>query len=257
MTKEDTNPFSILSTEDLLSVDPIQIAEDISGRKNPDPMVALSIAMVVNRAKKERLQLQRDSHYGMKAVEFEALAVELGFEVKAEFPFVGRVSDGSVEGSPDEGESYQEKFCVMQHPDGVLLTLETYCDNVNNAHIYFGSNIGDQRLLLLGGSGTPATLADGSSPYWVDDERVNPVFEPGKWHVYRSLDVREGFRLNFEKILQYTSSFISPWTRHPMMLSLSDYMTWKLPEDEREDICAKRYQALPEETRALFAVYDR
>lgn len=236
-----------LTDEELSAVDPVQLAEDMEV-KNED-LLCLSVVMEVNRAKKERLRSKGDSCYGTTVTEYEAILTDLGFEKKGEFFFDGAESDGST--GKEKGYIYQDKRAVWQHPDGIIVSFETYCErSINRADLAFHAIAATDKLFRgLNLSGGPVQMKDGTSA-WDKNHELLP-FAPDSFVIHGSIHVLEGLRSSYNKLRAASSGFL-PWEDKPGMFCLRDWQLWKEKEKARiEAVEDERYAALPEETRAL------
>jgi len=116
----------------LLKFDPLDTAERMLGRDNPDSL-NLGMAMHINHVqrKREALEALGDTTFSNKVDRYQEILALMGFELALELPFVAK---GYGNGDPDR----EERYFIYAHRDGLLLCFDTYCGNmVNGATVYY------------------------------------------------------------------------------------------------------------------------
>lgn len=124
-----TNPSEL---DRLLKFDPLDTAERMLGRDNPDAL-NLGMAMHINHVqrKREALEALGDTTFSNKVDRYQEILALMGFELALELPFVAK---GYGNGDPDR----EERYFIYAHRDGLLLCFDTYCGNmVNGATVYY------------------------------------------------------------------------------------------------------------------------
>lgn len=213
--------------EELLSIDPIQVAEDLSGG-NPYPALSLGAAIYFNELKRSALQKANDSYYNIPYAEFVSLVTENGFE---------EVYGWNFSSIPYGNEApVQESYKIFWNAEhSVMVTAESYNGTqLNSAKMHlFATSKDTSNLFGLGGSSSPCD------------------FVPEGYEHTRSLsfDVREGFRLKLNKILNMEGVMLLKEWPEQMFLWLLDYTQPKQEEYDYKALTAAVVARLPEHVR--------
>jgi hypothetical protein len=206
--------------EGRLQFDAIQAAEDLTGLDShkTDLPVWLAIGMMQanGKRKSELLTAQLDSTFSSKLDYYERVLAAEGFS---------KVFEMEIPNDPTHEKDYQDKYFIYWHPDGLLLSFDSYFgDSVNGGHIYFNFKPNDWKqfctlnIPLSGGGG-----------------------------VYESLDCREAIRYYLGKMRE-TGTFLPVWENRPF-LWLLHYMDTKEEGYDYKAITASRIAQLPEHVR--------
>jgi hypothetical protein len=212
---------------ELLSRDPLAIAEDLTGKsyKEDDQAMRLGVALAFTHgaAKREALQATRDTHHGTALQEYLEIVHEEGFRECLALPFKGT----------GWGDSCDETFYVFWHPDGVLLKFDTFNgDRVNGGDFLYN------RVPNKPGWPSHQIISSGGF-YELPDKTM--VWIGGH-------DCREALRLNLRG-LRENGRLLSPWVKRPF-LWLLHYMDTKDPAYNYKAITEARIAMLPDDVRA-------
>jgi len=164
--------MSKLSSEDikdLLNFDVLDTCE----KAGVEGLGCLPLVHLHSQLKRTALQLNRDSHNGMKPDAFKALLVELGFK---------EIFSKDIAKQEPRDKDGDKMFIYWNHKLGILLRFDTFWgyDTVNSANAYFVY--------------TPSRSRDGKNN--IDCEGLHHV-SGGPFGCPRSaysVDCREGFR---------------------------------------------------------------
>ena len=203
-----------------LKFDAIQAAEDLTGldSHNTDLPVWLALGMMQANGKRkaELLTANLDSTFSNKLDYYEQVLAAEGFEKVLEIP---------IPHDPTLEREYGDRYFVYWHPDGLLLSFDSYCgDSVNGGHIYFNFKMNDpQEFYLLN---IPVGSCNG---------------------VADSIDCREAIRYYLGKMRE-NGKFLPVWEHRPF-LWLLHYMDTKAEGYDYKAITAERIAMLPEHVR--------
>jgi hypothetical protein len=203
-------------TDEILQFDALAQAEEITGSsyKNNDETMRLGMGMFFlnNQVKKQMLQNQRDTYWGIKLPEYQQIIAEEGFEL---------VQKMDIPETPDQ-------FFVYWHPDGILLVFDTYYgDSVNVGKFYYNVKPTDPKA------------------FWSSRVTSSGGFREGVW--VGDHDCREALRHNIQK-LRENGEFLSIWVECPF-LWLLHYQDTKIPGYDYKAINEARIALLPEHVR--------
>lgn len=200
--------------EERLAFDSLQAAEDIMGKsyKEDESVVGLGMLMMFenNARKKALLQANGDSCFSNSVADYLQIIRNEGFEKVFETP---------VEPNPHtDGDTY----FIFWHPDGILLSFDTYNGKVNGGKFYYnwkpsGSWKECCRYISSGGFKGDA---------WVGDH-----------------DCREAIRHNIRN-LRENGEFLPIWAERPF-LWLLHYMDSKAEGYDYKAITESRIALLP------------
>lgn len=194
----------------LKAIDPIDIAEKLTGRSADNADVSLGVAMPlmheVQRQKKDLAILTDDTYFSMPMKDFKSTLKRMGFELVLEDPL-------------DEGNFYR----IWWHKDGFIISSDSYWGDksVNGGNMYFSF--------------------EPNKKYWVEG-----CSGGGGTHMY-SYDIREGLRAKIED-LRENGKFLNPWNQFPFLWLLS-YMDTKVEGYDFKAITAARIARLPQEVQ--------
>jgi len=208
----------------LLKFDPLDTAEQMLGRDNPDAL-NLGMAMHINHVqrKREALEALGDTGFTNTLVRYQEIITLMGFELALELPFVAH----SLNANDPDGE---ERFFIYAHRDGLLLCFDTWCgDQVNSAKVYYNW-IPHNTTEYWG------YTSSGHFEGYVDREN------PGVW--CGDHDAREALRHKIQG-LRSAGSLLPKWRRRPW-LWLLHYQDTKEPGYDHEAITESRIKMCPE-----------
>ena len=208
----------------LLKFDPLDTAERMLGRNNPDS-VNLGMALHVshNQRKQRALEELGDTTFSNRLVRYQEIITLMGFELALELPFVARGYDST---DPDR----EERYFIYAHRDGLLLCFDTFCgDHVNGAKVYYN---------WIPHSGTDRWRYTSSGHFegYVDQEN------PGVW--CGDHDAREALRHKIQG-LQSAGDLLPKW-RHRPWLWLLHYQDTKDTNYDHAAITQSRIKMCPE-----------
>lgn len=203
-----------------LSFDPIAEAEHQTGisykHSEVVTMIGMAIGMEHNQKKDALLFLNDDTRFRQTFVEFCECVERMGFTKVSAERFIG--SGGRA-----------EDYLIFWHPDGVLLTAESYGpDAVNSSKAYFN---------YCG----PREALDRCSNGWICDINGERVWDA-------SYDAREGLRHVLDKC-RAQGKILPKWRKSPF-LWICTYMDTKAEGYSHIAITNKRIASLPENVRA-------
>lgn len=204
--------------DQLLKYDPIQVAEDLTGRgrnrKAGDPIaptetfnnLALLLGVSNNQRKREELQSLGDTHMNMGAEDFRAILLKNGF-----------ILDLHEEGGEVGARKwrYQESCEVWYHPCGLLLFFDTFGGKtVNSSKVWYQIKDCDGNLHEVMSSG------GWESEDW--DNKSCPRYLCGDH------DAREALIHKIGK-LSIHGEFTNPWP-FPNKMHLWLIAYWEIPD---------------------------
>lgn len=200
----------------ILDFDPIDSLER-AGVYDSESFLGLHIAH--GQVKREALQARGDTHFNSNFADSIAIAESEGFKIIVDQPFIGRSHYRPSD--PDK----HERYIVMWHDDGFLLTLESYNGTGrNNSKLYYNLNLDGADWKAYHG------LTSSGGFYFPESERGNEDYKPTVWA--GDHDAREGFRYIFKK-LQERGSPLKVWKDQPH-LWFCNYMDLK--DENGEDL---------------------
>ena len=210
---------------DLLAFDPLSTAERVTGEsyKADEGTMALGFSLAIdhNQRKAKALAASGDTHFSQTLAEAEKVYAAAGFAKVASWPFEG--SDGVA-----------EELAAWWHPDGLLLTVESYMGTrVNTASLRYNVRLHEPHH--------PEAWSRLSSHGPIDGSTARAG----------SHDVREGLIVAIEG-LREVGAFLPVWVRQPFMWLLT-YMDTKVEGYDYAAISTRRIADLPADVRAAIA----
>lgn len=205
-----------------LAMDALQVAEDLTGTsyKEDESTVWLGMALAQENGKRkaELLTAQLDSTFSSTLDYYEKVLAAEGFS---------KVFEMEIPNDPADENEYHDRYFIYWHPDGLLLSFDSYFGNsVNGGHIYFNFRPTDvkefRNLQLPVSGGCPAGLCE-------------------------SIDCREAIRYYLGKMRE-NGSFLHVWEKRPF-LWLLHYMDTKTEGYDYKAITESRIAQLPEYVR--------
>lgn len=190
--------------KDVISVDPIAEFEVRSGKSyktnSEDENIAMMFsAMQHNALKAESLKKQRDTYHGMPLDDYLSVITAFGF--------VQVLCDEFI----SEKWGHQDKYFIFWHPDGLLLSFDTFMgSSVNGGKVYY--------------NWVPAPDMDNRFRYTSSGHYTHD----GVW--VGDHDCREGLIANMTA-MKSAGSFLSEWAERPFLWLLSYQDTHKLCGD--------------------------
>jgi hypothetical protein len=171
----------------VLDFDVVDTAEKISAVSGLDKdKILLSLLATSSEMKKKVLTENSDSYMGISFLDFQNLALELGFK---------EIFKESIQDSDDI-------LVMMWNSDGILLRFESFWDNrLNSAEIYFNYR------------GPRGAMMHCSSEFICDDIDGESV-----WAAH--CDVRQGFRYIITN-MQSQGKFLPTWLKQPFLWLLN------------------------------------
>lgn len=184
--------------ENLVKMDPIAVAEKITGQPYEDDNTTMALGMMLQMeqgaAIKEEMSLRDDSFYGSKFADALRVLDEMGFAIIHQHEYV--YSSFDTDAVPD-------RFIVLWR-DGVLAVLTSYqATTINTFNIYYNWRFNEQ---------------DGSSLFsFVASGGLNQdAYAQGEKIWVGHHDVRTGFRHTMNR-LEMNGSFLSTWVERPFL----------------------------------------
>lgn len=208
--------------DDLLRVDPLQIAEEITGHSYKDNEDTLNLGFLLlhetTKAKQKALEERGDTHMNSDLQEQLTVMEMHGFETVLCDPF-------------GEGESFR----IMWHPKGILATVESYrTTRRNSCRFYYNVKFSPETVENWSeytSSGRFSTYDTETDTYiWVGDH-----------------DGREAFAHTFTRLSE-AGEFLSPWEEQPFLW----LVTYEEAQEKNYDFKAlndERISRLPEYVR--------
>ena len=116
----------------LLKFDPLDTAERMLGRDNPDSVnLGMALHISHNQRKREALEELGDTTFSNRLDRYQEIITAMGFELALELPFVAKGYGGA-------DHDREERYFIYAHRDGLLLCFDTFCgDHVNGAKVYY------------------------------------------------------------------------------------------------------------------------
>lgn len=196
------------TTQELLDFDPLAHAEELTGKSYKDDEDTMKVGfgahLIYGDIKRQRLAEERDTHWGVHFDTFQQIMTELGFHQVLSVPFEVRAEDDSWPTTNELFEVWFNRECgglitadTYTHADDHKVPRDerTYHHTINSAHLQFNIQFNeDANHWNLGGSSSPINYVEGELRH----SRA----------VY--LDIREGFRHNWNKI-QTMGTMLTPW----------------------------------------------
>lgn len=236
-----------------LHFDALAEAEKITGKSYKEDhatmLLGMSLAMQNNEAVATELAAADDFHYNVTFVHAREILTELGFLLAYEETFNGNTS-GTVTATGEpwyNNDHPSESYVVYYRPDGILATLESYGETINNAKIYYNwkpyEHDSDSRKFVSSGG-------------WVKDRGGY-----GDWVLEGYHDVRKGLRQilsNFDT----NGDFVNPWLKAPHLWLLNYAEAGSLSKDfresgaQREAINLRKMEQFPIELQCIMTGTD-
>jgi len=209
---------------DLLAFDPLSTAERVTGKsyKADEGTMALGFSLAIdhNQRKSNALAASGDTHFSQTLAEAEKVYAAAGFAKVASWPFEG---SGGI----------AEELAAWWHPDGLLLTVESYMGTrVNSAKVRYNVSSPEPRPADFFRRTSSGSLT--ADDVWAGDH-----------------DVREGLIVAIEG-LREVGAFLPVWVRQPFMWLLT-YMDTKVEGYDYAAISTRRIADLPADVRAAIA----
>jgi hypothetical protein len=211
MTKHITDT----ELDEILGRNPLQEVEDAIGSYRDNPALTLAHALGVNALKAEACRNAGDLPFGANLEEVLCMYADLGFELVHKIDF--------------KSETGNEALYYLMHPMGVLAEVETYGKfDVNQHSIYFEAiECGDAWRLPMSVAPVGERRQDGTSRF------------AGHMHM------NEAPRHKFKKLTS-TATIVKDDFSDTMKPYLLDFVSWKLPKEDRNRLCAERFAKAPE-----------
>jgi hypothetical protein len=205
-----------------LRFDAIQSAEDLTGLDSHKTDLPVWLGMMLMQAngkrKAELLTANLDSTFHSKLDYYEKVLAAEGFE---------KVLEMDIPHDPTHEREYQDRYFIYWHPDGLLLSFDSYGgDSVNGGNIYFNFK------------------SDDPSEFW---KLQLPVSGGGHSGIVDSIDCREAIRYYLGQMRAH-GTFLNPWEHRPF-LWLLHYMDTKTEGYDYKAITEERIAMLPEHVR--------
>lgn len=244
---------------DLLSIDCIQNAEDLTGASSHTDATTLAAAMsltVAHSKKKEEILNQiGDSTLSMDMPDYLKVVEAAGFIKVYEEEFIPSKSD-----TLDEGAAIPEKFYLYHHPTrNVLLKTDTWSYRAEDGTIRVCRNSATAYFEV-----TP-TEKGFNWPFSCSGQWFSPSqprgWEPGLENIPDDLillgrfDAREAL-LHHMKLLETGFTPVNPWIhgRSPKFLWLLNYVESKIPKVDYRAISLQKLLQTPPEVQAALNV---
>ncbi len=217
--------------EKLLHTDPLVEAEKITGKSYKDDQGTVALGMAIqiklSVAKKDALTASRDTHFSMDTDDYVATVQEEGFvEV-----YRKNVNDPERPGN---------QHFIFWHPDGILLTFDTYWNNksINGGKFHYAwEPDGETKFYGVLSSGSFKKIHEGKL-VWVGDH-----------------DCREAVRFHLSN-LRLHGKFVKPWPEISF-LWLLNYMDTKTEGYDHDAITRARLAELPQEVQDCITIKPR
>lgn len=245
---KDDNNFDYLLNEEMLKFDPLQTAEDMTGKSYKEDEITsnlgMALAMLGNAQKQQILEEQNDTHYGCTYQRLLSVANDIGFEIVLQELF---------DAEPTMSEPLQETIYILWHPEkAIIVEFETYqAEKINSAKMYFAFKPKDQSKFWC-------NFSCGGHWYIPNRDQLDEA-PKSEWVWIGNMDLREGFRHLMNKFKLY-GEFVNPWPDE-QLIHFNTYMDWK-NDDGYPYVNAiaesdRRYNSLPEEVKASIKYDDR
>jgi len=240
-----TSPDALKSVLDALAVDPLTVAEKLTGQSYKTDKATESLGFGLHLAhvqqKRELLSAIGDMHYGLSAAQGLALFLKDGFDIVSVRKFNGH--------SGDKGEVYDERlyilFCQRR---GLLARFETYGrgsahnpdGSCNSISVYFNYRPGHKDFDMCNYSGR--SIVDPSPLFKAETTKYNP--EGHNYAIVGYFDGREGLFTRLQ-MLEQNGEFITPWLEKPWFW-FPNYMDTKEKRCDIDGINNAALSALPD-----------
>lgn len=219
-------------TKNILSLDPIAIAETLIGKRHDDwdleteGRAALELAMLSNQVKEDHLKSIGDTHFGITWHEFIEIAKAYGFKC-------GFCQKFTVTGWSDE--CIEEEEIIFFHEEkGFILHAESYGGNsVNSARVYGEVKLNDGNLERC---------------QWDALHGFSHGYN-GNGTMHFDVDVREGFRFHLDAVSD-AFELSTSWSKVPF-LWLLNYMEENDKNCSYEKINKQKIAACTAEVRKI------
>ena len=215
---------------DTLRFDPLQEAEDLTGKSYKESKetesLGFALNLFANAEKKLMLKSRKDSYFGIPLNEYEAIVREIGFELVYEEMF------------PNDSSWGFDKFKIWFHPVGILLKYDTYGPNdLNGGQFYYNVEIKkSQRKTFFNAR---VTSSGGMSK--IRTHHITRYMWSGNH------DCREAIRFNIEQLMKH-AKFMNPWREVPF-LWLLNYRDTKEEGYDYRTLSNDRWKKLPDNVR--------
>ena len=219
------------TTDDLLTFDPLDAAEQITGEsyKCDEGTSALGflLALQHNQVKNERLMALGDTTLQNDLVRYTDIIKSLGFELVLDLPF-------TAPGWNPEDPARNEHYFIYAHRDGLLLAFDTYDETrVNGGKVYYCWKPGVENYWGLTSSGS-MYLDDQGEKFWGGDH-----------------DCREAIKHKLGKLWD-NGTFYAQWPKgNRIFLWLLHYRDTRTEGYDYEAINAERIVMLPDWVRTM------
>lgn len=250
-----TSPDALRAVLDALEVDPLAVAEKMTGQSYKTDKATESLGFGLHLAhvqsKRELLSAIGDTHYGLSAAQGLALFLKDGFDIVGVRKFEGHTGD--------KGEIYDERmyilFCKRR---GILVRFETYGrgsahnpdGTCNSIQVYFNYRPGYKDFNMCGYSG--CSVVDPSPLYRAETTKYNP--NGYNYVTVGYFDGREGIFTRLQ-MLEQNGEFVTPWLDKPWFWFLS-YADTKDKGYDIEGINRTVLSALPDYVKKAILFLD-
>lgn len=212
--------------DDILRFDSLDAAEKITGKSYKDDKetaaLGLLLAMAHNESKKRLLSESCDTYMGQPIDKYLAVVRDIGFK------------DGVEQSFPGSSDRCVEKYFLMWHPDGILLSFDTYNgDLVNGGSVYYNWAPDVDDWFKYTSSGRGDTIG-------------------GRFVWFGYHDAREALKYNLQ-VLRDHGRFLNPWVTCGSLF-LGSYQDHKENSDtsKYESLNLAYLQRLPSEALGIF-----
>lgn len=205
----------------LLDIDPLQVAEDLTGKSYKDDKqtegVGFALAILHNQNKQAALLAHNDSYYGVSLNAYMGILGSLGFGQILDLPFV-EAREGRTE----------HLFAYAQPETGVFISFDTFCGGMNSGKMHYCVKVkeGVDRKKLHRATSSGGWESE-SEPDW---RRKYETGGPKDLYWKGNHDCREAIRFHYNQLKEYFD-FINPWPKDPNQdwtdLDLLHYQDWK------------------------------
>lgn len=207
-------------TSAILKFDPVAAAERPNGSR--DDKMMLVLAFVYGSVKQEHLQSIGDSYYSMPFDHMLALINAEGFVKIYEKVFVDTQY-------PEDNNHIERYFVFFNENDGIIITLESYRNRVNNAKMYYNID--------LKPDGYRNRCTSSGHFFRKENNKISTTYIG--YH-----DIREGFRFHLNH-LRENGTFLAKWVERPWLWFLT-YMDTKPAEYDFKAINATVIAQFPQ-----------
>lgn len=214
---------------ELLSIDPLQVAEDLTGKSYKDDEqtanVGVAIALLYSQHKNAVLLAHDDTTISNKVSRYNMILGSMGFKEVLKMPFENR-------------EQKQEHLFVFAHPEtGVIISYDTFCgDHVNGGHMYYCLHKKpDAPDKAFYGATSAGSWESESEPDWRQSYETG---SPKDLYWKGNHDCREAIRYHYNRLGE-VFDFINPWPKNPRHswcdLKLLHHMDWRYIEASEKE----------------------